>query len=155
MSVTQILSRPMQVFNTHTCANYAHSYGPAADGVPWVVATDLDAPIRVAQVLQLARFVRTLRDGVSRPPLCQRMEIWHERGTRRFRSLRHKAIKLLGFTLLLSYGSQTRSVLARVCYNCHCASAFKFLTRGMIIVESFHFGTLDISRQNWGEVCGL
>ena len=59
---------PLQVFNTHTCANYAHTYAPAVEGVPWVAATDLDAPIRVAQVLQLARFVRALQETVRHPP---------------------------------------------------------------------------------------
>ena len=57
---------PVQVFNTHTCANYAHSYAAAQEGAQWVEATDLDAPVRVAQVLQLARFVRTQSEAVSR-----------------------------------------------------------------------------------------
>ena len=57
----------IQVFNTHTCANYAHTYAPAAEGAPWRAATDMDAPIRVAQVMQLARLVRALRDMVGCP----------------------------------------------------------------------------------------
>ena len=56
---------PVQVFNTHTCANYKHSYAAAKENATWVAATDLDAPIRVAQILQLALFVLTLQDAVS------------------------------------------------------------------------------------------
>lgn len=56
---------PVQVFSTHTCANYKHSFAAPLKGGSWVAATDLDAPIRVAQVLQLAHFVQTLQDAVS------------------------------------------------------------------------------------------
>lgn len=63
------------VYNTHTHANYSHRYKPQQVGQPWRVPADRDSPIRLAQIAQLAQFIKlTVRCtqmaevcGVSRP----------------------------------------------------------------------------------------
>ena len=55
----------MNVFNTHTCANYAHTYADTPDGASWTAASDEDAPIRLSQMLQLSHLVNVTRQAVS------------------------------------------------------------------------------------------
>jgi len=55
----------VDVFNTHTCANYAHTYAPQPKGASWTAATDRDAPIRMAQIWQLSQLVNATRQAVS------------------------------------------------------------------------------------------
>ena len=55
----------MDVFNTHTCANYAHTYAPPPKGASWTAATDRDAPVRLSQVWQLSQLVNATRQAVS------------------------------------------------------------------------------------------
>ena len=54
----------MDVFNTHTCANYAHTYAAPPKGASWTAATDRDAPIRLAQIWQLSQLVNATRQAV-------------------------------------------------------------------------------------------
>ncbi|KAK9804323.1 hypothetical protein WJX72_006696 [[Myrmecia] bisecta] len=50
---------PVDVFNTHLGANYLHSYqGQVAEDVAYAIPEDPDGPVRVAQALQLADFIR-------------------------------------------------------------------------------------------------
>lgn len=51
-------SGSVDVVNTHTCANYGHQY-EQRPGQPWRTPNDGDAPIRLAQLLQLAQFLST------------------------------------------------------------------------------------------------
>ena len=56
----------MDVFNTHTCANYAHTYAAPIDGVAWTAANDADAPIRLSQILQVSHLVNVTRQTVRK-----------------------------------------------------------------------------------------
>jgi hypothetical protein len=44
-------------YNTHTHASYSHKYKPQKAGQPWREPADVDAPVRLAQIAQLAAYI--------------------------------------------------------------------------------------------------